>query len=144
MSIKYSETHSVYTCTKCNKIIVIEQNDQPPDECGFCDNKDPWLYPNAIVELIYNKYERKTVRYTGQKIDTDYCVRGTPWEYVHHLVQMIDIDNGGTVFYHLCEGSCLDSFYWTTCPKSLMSKDCSTIKTYSRPEWTKHLPGVES
>lgn len=144
MSIEYVEKNDVYYCTKCKHHYYVLLNEPRPKNCDFCDNIDPWLYQNAIVELIHNNGDRETVRYTGQVIRTKYCVRGTPWENVHPKVKVIEIDSEGNCFYEIREDSMhMDSFYWATCPESLKSDNPHKIKRYERPDWTKYLPGVK-
>lgn len=141
MSIEYLENHSVYKCTLCNKLTVIDIDEQPPEKCEFCDNLDPWLYENAIVELIHVKHERETVRYTGQEIKTEYCVRGTPWEMLPLCVKEIWVSAGGTITAY-GEGGYKYDFFWVACPSSIKAKK-GIVLSYKRPEWTKYLPGME-
>lgn len=137
MSIEYVENNQVYYCTKCKHHYYIPLNTPRPKKCDFCDNIDPWLYNNAIVELIYDNGDRKTVRYTGQKIKTKYCVRGTPWEFIPYDVQEIIIDRNGCVKYYCRSQLSFESMIWNSCPEKLKNPE---IKLH-RPEWIKYLLG---
>lgn len=111
--------------------------------CPYCGcrinvlkkQNDPWLYENAIVELIYPNGDRETVRYIGQEIKLNYCIRGTPWEFLMQDIDKINIDKHGNVTW-------IDKyafiFKWITCPESLKG-----VGSIHRPEWTKYLPGIK-
>lgn len=137
MSIEYVEKNDVYYCTKCKHHYYVLLNEPRPKNCDFCDNIDPWLYQNAIVELIHNNGDRETVRYTGQKIRTKYCVRGTPREMVPVGVDSIAIDTTKQVLFKY--KGIMHGIQWVTCPDSLMWYG----HDLKRPDWTKHFPGVK-
>ena len=103
------------------------------------DNNDPWLYDNALIEIIHRPGERELQYYTGQDLTgKEYCVRGTPWENVPHDVEEIKINSIKNVFYKRLNKD--HGFVWNTCPRSLLAEN-GKANTYKRPEWTKHLKG---
>ena len=114
--------------------------------CPFCQKSinensshDPWLYENAIIEIVYKNGERKCEYYTGQDLKRhNWCVRGTPWEMVGKEVNEIYINPNGLVV-HDGVHCYLYKFEWINCPDSLKSVN----NIYIRPEWTKFLPGAE-
>lgn len=134
MSIEYKGTVEKWVCDHCKKVYYIPLTGYPPKKCECLKNKDPWLYDNAIVELIYPNGDRETVRYTGQEIKTAYCVLGTPWEMVLADIKSIAIDSTGQVLfeYH----GVVHGIVWITCPESLKGYPYDL----QRPDWTKYLP----
>lgn len=53
MAMEYAEDCSVFRCTKCGEITVIEEGENAPDACPYCaGEKVPSRTKDRIIEKV--------------------------------------------------------------------------------------------